>query len=137
MIVEGKSWNEVDKGKAARVGAFSATSNLAIGGLSNNKFVKEKIGDKFGKKIFGKKSEKAMKILQETEKRATKAKTILLKSAGKEWEERAEKMLLKQKGKMPKAVRDFVFYKTLSKGEDKVCDYVKTFVKEKTYCILT
>lgn len=46
-------------------------------------------------------------------------------------------MLLKQKGKMPKAVRDFVFYKTLSKGEDKVCDYVKTFVKEKSYCILT
>ena len=137
MIVEGKSWNEVDKGKAVRVGAYSATSSLAIGGLSNNKFVKEKIGDKFGKKIFGKKSEKAMKILQETEKRATKAKTILLKSAGKEWEERAEKMLLKQKGKMPKAVRDFVFYKTLSKGEDKVCDYVKTFVKEKTYCILT
>ena len=136
MIVEGKSWEEVDKGKAIRTGAASSITSLTLGELSENDFLKDKVLKGKSTKVFAEENEKALIKALHLEKKNKEAKKIFKSTI-----DIVEKAKRKLEWKTVKkeylgALKDFSQTNFLNEWEGTLKDWGKSYTKSAGYCIL-
>ena len=135
-IVEGKSANEINWGKSVRVGASSAAESAVLGSVMDSKFVKGKLSRGGKDVLMSEQYEKALKKANGLEERTKKAKDILKKSVGKEWDERAEGMFKRKKGKFKEALKECTYYDFIKEELDTYTDWTKSMVESGIVCAL-
>ena len=131
-----KSANEINWGKSVRVGASSAAESTVLGSVMDSKFVKGKLSRGGKDVLMSEQYEKALKKANGLEKRTKKAKDILKKSVGKEWDERAEGMFKRTKGKFKEALKEFTYYDFIKEELDTYTDWTKSMMENGMVCTL-
>ena len=136
MIVDGKSWKEVDKGKAVREGAFSATSSLAIGGISKSKFVK---GNEVKEKLLsplGKETDEALKKAKTLKTEKELLKKLIERNGENDIGKQALDKIVSKRKEYLSGLKKFAYYDFQKEEVGTYKDWLKGTIKDAMVCRL-
>ena len=136
MIVDGKSWKEVDKGKAIREGAFSATSSLAIGGISKSKFVK---GNEVKEKLLsplGKETDEALKKAKTLKTEKELLKKLIERNGENDIGKQALDKIVSKRKEYLSGLKKFAYYDFQKEEVGTYKDWLKGTIKDAMVCRL-